>query len=75
MIVLDQPLKMTLTRGINPVLSISNSGINAVGSGLLDISLTNKNMDEFNIKNKVGEETEQDGASSVKQENENGNFS
>ena len=49
---------MTLNRGINPVLSISNSGINAVGSGLLDISLTDKNMDEFNIKNKVGEETE-----------------
>ena len=41
---------------INLVLSNTNGGINAVCSGPLDTSLVNTNMDEFIIKNKVGED-------------------
>ena len=49
---------------INQVLSNTNGGINAICSGPLDTSLVNTNMDEFIIKNKVGETIKYNDASS-----------
>ena len=49
---------------INLVLSDTNGGINAVCSGPLDTSLVDTNMDEFIIKNKVGEDIKYNDASS-----------
>ena len=49
---------------INVVLSDTNGGINAVCSGPLDTSLVDTNMDEFIIKNKVGEDIKYNDASS-----------
>ena len=43
---------------VNPVLSDTNGGINAVCSGPLDTSLVDTNMDEFNSENEVGEDIE-----------------
>ena len=38
---------------VNPVLSDTNGGINAVCSGPLDTSLVDTNMNEFNSENEV----------------------
>ena len=48
--------------GINSVLLVTNDVINAVCSGPLDTSLTDRNMDEFNSKNEVGEDIAYDGS-------------
>ena len=59
---------------VNPVLSDTNGGINAVYSGPLDTPLVNTNMDEFNSENEVGEHIEYNDASSDEQENESEHF-
>ena len=59
---------------VNPVLSDTNGGINAVCSGPLDTSLVDTNMNEFNSENEVGEDTEYNDASSDEQESESEYF-
>ena len=57
-------IRLEKTFIINLVLSDTNGGINAVCSGPLDTSLVDTNMDEFIIKNKVGEDIKYNDASS-----------
>ena len=57
-------IRLEKTFIINVVLSDTNGGINAVCSGPLDTSLVDTNMDEFIIKNKVGEDIKYNDASS-----------
>ena len=57
-------IRLEKTFIISLVLSDTNGGINAVCSGPLDTSLVDTNMDEFIIKNKVGEDIKYNDASS-----------
>ena len=43
---------------VNPILSDTNGGINAVCSGPLDALLVDANVDEFNSEKEVGEDIE-----------------
>ena len=59
---------------VNPVLSDTNGGINAVCSGPSDTSLVDTNMDELNSENKVEEDIEYNDVSSDEHESESEHF-
>ena len=68
----EDDLEWSIT--INPDLLDTNSGINTVCSGPLDVSFVDTNREEFYNENEVGEDIEYDDVSSDEQKNENENI-